>query len=39
MAKFGFGQSTERSEDDRFLSGRGNYIDDLTLPGDPAFEL
>ena len=33
MAKFGFGQSTERSEDDRFLSGRGNYIDDLTLPG------
>ena len=32
MAKFGIGQSVGRVEDDRFLTGRGQYIDDLTLP-------
>src|SRR5438128_2814353 len=29
----GVGQSIKRKEDDRFLQGRGNYIDDVKLPG------
>src|ERR1700730_7156368 len=27
------GQSIKRKEDDRFLQGRGNYVDDVHLPG------
>src|SRR5215216_253641 len=27
------GQSVKRVEDDRFVRGRGNYVDDITLPG------
>src|ERR671938_1251283 len=27
------GKSVKRKEDDRFLQGRGNYIDDIRLPG------
>src|SRR5437588_13092246 len=26
------GQSIKRKEDDRFLQGRGNYVDDVKLP-------
>lgn len=33
MAKFGIGQSVRRGEDDRFLIGQGQYVDDLVLPG------
>src|SRR5437660_3977530 len=29
----GVGQSIKRKEDDRFLQGRGNYVDDVVLPG------
>src|SRR5256884_9077155 len=29
----GLGQSIKRKEDDRFLQGRGNYVDDIQLPG------
>jgi carbon-monoxide dehydrogenase large subunit len=29
----GLGQSLKRKEDDRFLQGRGNYVDDVKLPG------
>src|SRR5258706_13250094 len=29
----GIGESIKRKEDGRFLHGKGNYIDDLTLPG------
>src|SRR5436853_5142028 len=28
-----FGKSIKRREDPRFLTGRGNYVDDLKLPG------
>lgn len=31
MAKFGFSQSTRRTEDNRFLTGKGRYADDLNL--------
>src|SRR5919202_6430071 len=27
------GRSVKRKEDDRFLQGRGNYVDDIRLPG------
>jgi len=33
MAKFGIGQAVRRVEDQRFLLGRGRYVDDITLPG------
>ena len=33
MAKFGIGQAVRRVEDQRFLQGLGNYVDDITLPG------
>src|SRR5262249_50054248 len=33
MAKFGIGQAVRRVEDQRFLQGRGRYVDDLSLPG------
>ena len=29
----GMGHSMKRKEDPRFLQGKGNYIDDFTLPG------
>src|SRR5229473_7522437 len=29
----GFGHSVRRKEDPRFIRGRGNYIDDVKLPG------
>ena len=29
----GMGHSMKRKEDPRFLQGKGNYIDDHTLPG------
>ena len=29
----GMGHSVKRKEDDRFIQGKGNYIDDLKLPG------
>ena len=40
----GIGHSVKRKEDDRFIRGRGNYIDDMQLPGmllhvDPAEPL
>jgi len=33
MKKFGFGQAVRRSEDPRFVTGRGAYIADITEPG------
>ena len=33
MIKFGIGQAVRRVEDQRFLTGRGRYVDDITLPG------
>src|SRR5437868_8320426 len=29
----GFGHSVRRKEDPRFIRGRGNYVDDVKLPG------
>ena len=33
MTKFGISQSVRRVEDVRFLTGQGNYIEDMDLPG------
>jgi carbon-monoxide dehydrogenase large subunit len=33
MARFGIGQAVRRVEDERFLKGAGNYVGDVTLPG------
>ena len=33
MAKFGIGQAVRRVEDQRFLLGKGRYVDDISLPG------
>ncbi len=33
MAKFGMGQALRRREDSRFLTGLGQYIDDLSIDG------
>jgi carbon-monoxide dehydrogenase large subunit len=33
MAKFGIGQAVRRVEDQRFLLGKGRYVDDVILPG------
>src|SRR5690606_10061457 len=33
MQKFGIGQPAARVEDERFLTGRGRYLDDVNLPG------
>ena len=33
MAKFGVGQSVRRVEDQRFITGKGRYTDDIDLPG------
>src|SRR5690349_24982601 len=30
--KFGIGQPVRRTEDPRFVMGRGNYVDDISLP-------
>ncbi|TNE39795.1 MAG: xanthine dehydrogenase family protein molybdopterin-binding subunit [Alphaproteobacteria bacterium] len=38
IQKFGIGQAVRRKEDDRFLTGRGNYIDDINKP-DQAYLL
>src|SRR5690348_5646091 len=27
------GESIKRKEDDRFIQGKGNYVDDIVLPG------
>jgi carbon-monoxide dehydrogenase large subunit len=32
MSKFGIGQAVRRVEDQRFLTGRGRYVDDVSLP-------
>jgi carbon-monoxide dehydrogenase large subunit len=32
MTKFGIGQPVRRSEDPRFLTGRGRYVGDISLP-------
>ena len=32
MARFGIGQSVRRVEDQRFLTGRSRYVDDIQLP-------
>src|SRR5512132_2178054 len=32
-AEHWLGRSVKRKEDDRFLQGRGNYVDDIDLPG------
>jgi carbon-monoxide dehydrogenase large subunit len=32
MKKFGIGQAVTRVEDRRFVTGRGRYVDDITLP-------
>src|SRR3990172_9308611 len=33
MGPFGFGQSVRRIEDDRLVTGKGQYTDDMRLPG------
>jgi len=33
MGNFGVGQSIQRVEDQRFLTGTGRYTDDITIPG------
>ncbi|MBD24033.1 MAG: carbon monoxide dehydrogenase [Candidatus Marinimicrobia bacterium] len=33
MGKFGVGQSIRRVEDQRFLTGKGRYTDDISVPG------
>ena len=33
MDRFGVGQSVPRKEDDRFVVGKGRYLDDICLPG------
>jgi aerobic carbon-monoxide dehydrogenase large subunit len=32
MNRFGIGQAVTRVEDRRFVTGRGRYTDDITLP-------
>jgi aerobic carbon-monoxide dehydrogenase large subunit len=32
MAQFGIGQAVRRVEDRRFLTGRGKYVEDISLP-------
>jgi carbon-monoxide dehydrogenase large subunit len=33
LAKFGIGQAVRRVEDQRFITGQGRYVDDMSLPG------
>jgi carbon-monoxide dehydrogenase large subunit len=35
----GLGHSVRRKEDDRFIRGKGNYVDDIVLPGMLHLEL
>jgi aerobic carbon-monoxide dehydrogenase large subunit len=35
----GLGHSVKRKEDERFIRGKGNYVDDVTLPGMLHLEL
>ena len=35
----GLGSSRKRVEDDRFIRGRGNYTDDIVLPGMLHMEI
>jgi putative selenate reductase molybdopterin-binding subunit len=35
----GIGHSVKRQEDERFIRGRGNYVDDVVLPGMLHLEL
>ncbi len=35
----GLGHSVKRKEDERFIRGKGNYVDDITLPGMLHLEL
>jgi carbon-monoxide dehydrogenase large subunit len=35
----GLGHSVKRKEDERFIRGRGNYVEDITLPGMLHLEL
>ena len=32
VGKFGIGQPVKRVEDQRFITGRGRYVDDISLP-------
>jgi carbon-monoxide dehydrogenase large subunit len=34
MGQFGMGQPVRRSEDQRFLTGHGRYLEDISLPGE-----
>jgi len=38
MAKFGIGQAVRRVEDQRFLLGRGRYVDDITCPANATAD-
>ena len=33
MQRYGIGQPVRRTEDQRFITGRGRYVDDISLPG------
>ena len=35
----GLGHSVKRKEDERFIRGKGTYVDDITLPGMLHLEL
>nr|NIS02440.1 carbon monoxide dehydrogenase [Gemmatimonadota bacterium]NIY44935.1 carbon monoxide dehydrogenase [Gemmatimonadota bacterium] len=35
----GLGASRRRVEDDRFIRGKGNYVDDIVLPGMLHMEI
>ena len=37
MGKFGIGQAVRRVEDQRFLTGRGRYTDDITVAGQACL--
>ena len=33
----GLGASRRRVEDNRFIRGKGNYVDDIVLPGHESY--
>ncbi len=33
MGRFGIGSRAERTEDNRFLTGKGEFLDDITFEG------
>jgi len=39
MGQFGIGQPVRRTEDNRFVTGKGRYTDDIDLPGQAAAYL